>query len=109
MSGDRQIYGVTEDYREDVLRWASSLTINPADPVAVHANALPLLAWLDAADDPADLRARFKALYRHDMNMAQAARVRPTDADDPRPTDDPDAFVAGAKVLHAFLTTGGTA
>lgn len=79
--------------RADILRFASAITENREDPIAVRANALPMLQWLEAAVDKDDQDARWKALWRQHNNTSPQV-----------PTDDPARFLASAEQYYAFLT-----
>lgn len=84
---------VSVNRRADVLRFASAITENREDPIAVRANALPMLQWLENATDDEDQRARWKALWQQHTNVSSQA-----------PDDDPARFVASAEQYYAFLT-----
>jgi hypothetical protein len=84
---------VSPQVRARVLRFASALTREPDNAAAVAVNASPLLAWLEAASSPQDMRARLRALSQHHQDTALAV-----------PDDNPDRFLAGARMLYAFMT-----
>jgi hypothetical protein len=81
--------------RDHVLKWASELTVEKANPDAVIANANVLLDWM-ATQDAADRDARYKALSRAHHN-----RGWDRDRD-----DDPAKLIAEAEVFYAFLKVG---
>lgn len=80
--------------RAQVLDWASAITSNPADPIAVRANALAMLEWINAGADEGDIRNRWRALMQHEHN---------TRRDRDTVTDNPGNFIAGAAVLYGFI------
>lgn len=81
--------------RHEVLRFASSITERRDDPIAVRANALPMIQWLEAAAGQDDLQARFYALGQHHSNTSSICRP---------PDDDPSRFIAAAEQYYAFLS-----
>lgn len=82
--------------RTNVLRYASLLTVDKHDPVAVAINATQILAWLEDAHSKEDQQLREQALSRHYANTCMMP-----------PDDDPDRFVLAARRYYAFLTAGG--
>ena len=48
---------IVPERRQDLLRYARSITGSPADPVAVAVNATALLDWAEDAADDRDLRS----------------------------------------------------
>lgn len=84
---------VSQDYRSDILRFASAVTKDREDPIAVRANALPMLQWLEAATDDEDQRARWRALWRQHHNAGPEQQ-----------TTTPARFLAAAEQYYAFLT-----
>jgi hypothetical protein len=93
---------VDQDMRENVLRWASGITTDSRDPVAVVLNASVLLDWLEDATSPEDLSARHAALRQHYLNQAVMALE---DGEAAPWSDNPAVFIEGAKVLYAFLAS----
>jgi hypothetical protein len=89
-------YPATPAARAKVLQYASALTSDRGNAAAVAVNASPLLAWLEAASSPEDMRVRARAMNRHYWDTVLAV-----------PDDDPDRFLAGARTLYAFMTAGG--
>jgi hypothetical protein len=88
--------------RAEVLRIASVIT-GGTDPVAIAINASPIVGWLEAARDEDDLDARLGAMRQHHRNLIAA------DIDGEGPPGypaDPAAFLAGARVFHAFIGAG---
>jgi hypothetical protein len=79
--------------REAVLRYASGITERRDNPIAVRANALPMIQWLEGAATDDDLQARFGALSRQHSNTSHM-----------EPTDDPPQFIAAAEQYYAFLS-----
>jgi len=84
--------GIRQYHRERLLEYASAITEDPTDPIAVRANALPLLQWLEGARDQEDMEARFKALTRQYLNIFRG-----------KPSGDPAGFIADAEKYYAFL------
>lgn len=76
-----------------VLRLASHLTRFKQCSDEVTASAQPLLAWLHAATDPADLSRRWSALFRQFHNEREIDRA----------TYDPRRFIAEAETYYEFL------
>lgn len=91
---DDQPAVITPRIRNDVLEYASALTVDHGNPSAVIANAEPLLAWLAEAITQKELDARAAALRRQFHNTPNRYSNR---------TDDPQALLAGAQTLHEFL------
>jgi hypothetical protein len=85
--------------RKDILRAAASFTSDRADSARVTANAAPLLAWVEAAGEGQDAALRAIAIEQRFMNLVRVPR-------DDRPQDDPEEFLAGAKILHSFMADG---
>jgi hypothetical protein len=89
---------VGADTRGRVIKIASSITSERRDAVAVVRNAIPMLFWLEAAADDADLGRRLAAL---DQMWANST---PEDCGRSLMSDAPAEFVAGAQVLYQFVT-----
>lgn len=85
---------VPEKMRSAVLTFARAITTDHRNAAAVIENTGPLLAYLEAAEDDADLEQRYNALRR--QNSARGVM----------PDDDPDKFVRAAQRYHAYMTGG---
>ncbi|MEV4364603.1 hypothetical protein [Nonomuraea sp. NPDC049625] len=79
--------------RADALRWASRLTINRHDPLAVIRNAEPMLAFLAAASGEHDLYLR-----------RTAGNLQSANDDEREPDDDGAGFALRAAVLYGAMT-----
>ena len=84
------------DIRQSVLRYASALAGDPADAIGVVVNAIPLLGWLEEAPDKADQLQRRACMDRHCANLFFVG--------DPGESVTPEQFLAGVRVLYAFIT-----
>lgn len=88
--------GADPELRQAVLRYASGLASDPSDPIAVVLNAVPLLAFLQDADDAADQAVRRACMDRQYGNLFfEAVPVDPVT---------PEEFLADVLVLYAFVT-----
>lgn len=83
--------------RDEVIGYASQVTVDGHKADVVIAYAVPMLEWLEKACDWGDVDHRLAALHRQYLNRV--------DVDHPR-DDDPHGFVAEAARLYAFAQTG---
>ena len=92
--------------RQDLLRFASRITPQPADAVAVVANTIPMVEWLEDAPNDWDFQARLAALDRQHSNLLiSGQRPDQQDSEDADPAaNSADAYVQAAAVLHRFTT-----
>jgi hypothetical protein len=82
-------------HRTAALRFAAAFATAKTDPVAVNANAMPLLEWLETGD-AAEQRDRYEALDQAHSNRAP----------DREPDDAPESLIAEAKTYLAALHWG---
>lgn len=82
--------------RQSALHAASMITSDRSSPESVAANTAPLLAWLAAAPDKADLYRRHDALGQQVSNRIANSR-------ECLGKDDPQRLIAETRVLHDVL------
>jgi len=92
------------DDRAEILMIASALTSNRHDATAVVEMGALLAAWVEDAPTQGDLISRMEALRQHRRNTAAEGGSLVDQV-----VDDPQRFLAGAKVLYGFAVANDAA